>query len=172
MIDNRTLPIETPEPAERIFFDDPAAAVQRLIELYERSARYLLDHFVATLGGRPPELISQVRDGVVDLVWTLNGYTPGLFPRTEVMELPFVYLNDPVAANLALADIYPDHLAEEYKGVEPMFLHSHAGQAIQTVSTEVHKPEDLAGVSVFLASAGSDYMTGQSLVVDGGMVLL
>ena len=101
-----------------------------------------------TLGGRPPELISQVRDGVVDLVWTLNGYTPGLFPRTEVMELPFVYLNDPVAANLALADIYPDHLAEEYKGVEPMFLHSHAGQAIQTVSTEVHKPEDLAGLKL------------------------
>ena len=31
---------------------------------------------------------------------------------------------------------------------------------------------DLAGVAVFLASAGSDYMTGQSLVVDGGMVLI
>ena len=54
-----------------------------------------------TLGGRPPELINQVRDGVVDLVWTVNGYTPGLFPRTEVMELPFVYVNDPVATNLA-----------------------------------------------------------------------
>ena len=101
-----------------------------------------------TLGGRPPELISQVRDGVVDLVWTLNGYTPGLFPRTEVMELPFVFVNDPVAANLALADIYPDHLAPEYKGVEPMFLHSHAGQAIQTVSKEVHTPEDLAGLKL------------------------
>lgn len=34
------------------------------------------------------------------------------------------------------------------------------------------RPEDLAGVSVFLASAGSDYMTGQSLLVDGGMVLV
>ena len=33
-------------------------------------------------------------------------------------------------------------------------------------------PGDLAGVSVFLASAGSDYMTGQSLAVDGGMVLI
>jgi len=32
--------------------------------------------------------------------------------------------------------------------------------------------EDLAGVACFLASADSDYMTGQSLVVDGGMVLI
>lgn len=34
------------------------------------------------------------------------------------------------------------------------------------------KAEDLVGVARFLASAESDYMTGQSLVVDGGMVLV
>ena len=34
------------------------------------------------------------------------------------------------------------------------------------------QPDDLVGVSIFLASEGSDYMTGQSLVVDGGMVLV
>lgn len=34
------------------------------------------------------------------------------------------------------------------------------------------KAEDLVGVSRFLASSDSDYMTGQSLVVDGGMVLV
>ena len=33
-------------------------------------------------------------------------------------------------------------------------------------------PEDLAGTAVFLASADSDMMTGQTLVVDGGMVML
>jgi TRAP-type C4-dicarboxylate transport system substrate-binding protein len=44
-----------------------------------------------TLGGTPPELVQQARDGVVDLVWTVNGYTPGQFPRTEVFELPGVF---------------------------------------------------------------------------------
>ncbi len=32
-------------------------------------------------------------------------------------------------------------------------------------------PEDIAGPAAFLASADSDYITGQSLMVDGGMVL-
>lgn len=101
-----------------------------------------------TLGGRPPELINQVRDGVVDLVWTVNGYTPGLFPRTEVVELPFVYVNDPVATNLALYDMFESDLKQEYKGVEVMFLHVHAGQAIHMRNKEVRKPSDLAGMKM------------------------
>ena len=42
------------------------------------------------LGGRPPALYDQVRDGVADIVWTLPGYTAGRFPRMEVFELPFM----------------------------------------------------------------------------------
>ncbi len=101
-----------------------------------------------TLGGRPPELINQVRDGVVDLIWTVNGYTPGLFPRTEVMELPTVFKNDPVAANLAMYDMYDEYLADDYKGVEPMFLHVHAGQAIHMAEKPVHSPADLKGMDM------------------------
>ncbi|MBU3059647.1 MAG: hypothetical protein KO540_26030, partial [Pseudomonas indica] len=67
-----------------------------------------------SLGGAPPELISQVRDGVVDLIWTVNGYTPGLFPRTEVFELPFIHTNDIKATNLAIRAMFDEHLAEEY----------------------------------------------------------
>lgn len=98
-----------------------------------------------TLGGRPPELIHQVRDGVVDLVWTVNGYTPGLFPRSEVFELPGVHKNDTAATNLALMDLFESDLKEEYKGVEVMFLHVHAGQGIHMRDTEVRSPADLAG---------------------------
>ncbi|WP_428647010.1 TRAP transporter substrate-binding protein [Roseibium sp.] len=101
-----------------------------------------------TLGGRPPELINQVRDGVVDLVWTVNGYTPGLFPRTEVFELPGIHTNDPAATNLALMDLYESDLKDEYKGVEVMFLHVHAGQAIHMRDTEVHSPADLEGKKI------------------------
>lgn len=98
-----------------------------------------------SLGGKPPELIQQVRDGVVDLVWTVNGYTPGLFPRTEVFELPTVHINDPVATNLAMYDLFKEQLAGEYVGLEVMFLHVHAGQGIHMVDSEVRKPFDLSG---------------------------
>ena len=101
-----------------------------------------------TLGGRPPELINQVRDGVVDLVWTVNGYTPGLFPRTEVMELPNVYLDDPVAANLAMHELFDDALSQDYQGVEVMFLHVHGGNALHTTDVEVRSPADAEGLNL------------------------
>ncbi|MGM0583432.1 MAG: TRAP transporter substrate-binding protein [Pseudomonadota bacterium] len=101
-----------------------------------------------TLGGRPPELAQQARDGVVDLVWTLNGYTPGLFPRTEVFELPTVFTNDPGAANVAMGRMFDEHLAEDYRGLEVMFLHAHAGQGIHTRETEARKPADLEGMKL------------------------
>lgn len=101
-----------------------------------------------SLGGSPPELIRQVRDGVVDIIWTVNGYTPGLFPRTEVFELPFVHINDIAATNLAMGDMFDEYLAEEYTGLKVLFLHVHAGQAIHMVDQEVRSPADLEGLSI------------------------
>jgi meso-butanediol dehydrogenase/(S,S)-butanediol dehydrogenase/diacetyl reductase len=34
------------------------------------------------------------------------------------------------------------------------------------------QPEDMVGIARYLASPASDYMTGQSLMIDGGMVLV
>lgn len=101
-----------------------------------------------SLGGKPPELIQQARDGVVDIVWTVNGYTPGLFPRTEVFELPGIYKNDTTATNLAMFDMFESDLRQEYKGVEVMWLHVHGGQAIMTVDKEVRSPADMAGMKM------------------------
>jgi TRAP-type C4-dicarboxylate transport system substrate-binding protein len=102
-----------------------------------------------SLGGTPPQLINQVRDGVVDIVWTVNGYTPSLFPRSEVYELPFVHTNNATATNLAMRDMFLNGaIAEDFKDVKVMFLHVHAGQGIQMAEKEVRTPEDLKGLKM------------------------
>jgi len=101
-----------------------------------------------SLGGKPPQLINQARDGVVDIVWTVNGYTAGLFPRTEVFELPFVYVNDPAATNLAMRAMFDKYLKQEYQGVHVLFLHVHQGQGIQMVDKLVRQPDDLKGLKM------------------------
>ncbi|WP_211596165.1 AMP nucleosidase [Paracoccus aestuariivivens] len=55
MTDRRQLPVDTPPPAEMVYFDDPDAAVQHLIALYERASHFLLDRFVLTLQGETPK---------------------------------------------------------------------------------------------------------------------
>lgn len=101
-----------------------------------------------SLGGRPPELVQQARDGIVDMIWTVNGYTPGVFPRSEVFELPNVHTNNPTATNLAMADMFETDLKQEYQGLEVMFLHTHAGQAIQMRDKRIDAVEDLKGVKL------------------------
>jgi meso-butanediol dehydrogenase / (S,S)-butanediol dehydrogenase / diacetyl reductase len=34
------------------------------------------------------------------------------------------------------------------------------------------RPEDIVGTALYLASSDSDYLTGQLIMVDGGMVLV
>lgn len=101
-----------------------------------------------SLGGKPPQLVRQVRDGVVDIIWTVNGYTPGLFPRTEVFELPFIHTNNTEATNLAMYEMFDEYLAPDFEGMKVMFLHVHAGQGIQMVDKEIRKPSDFEGLKI------------------------
>lgn len=130
-------------PAQTKMLEPWAKAVEE-----NAGGRVKIELFPAmSLGGTPPELIQQARDGIVDLVWTLTGYTAGLFPRTEVFELPFIHTNNPRATNLAMHEMLAD-LADEYQGVEVMFMHVHGGQAIHMVDKPVRSPADLAGTKI------------------------
>ena len=98
-----------------------------------------------SLGGTPPQLVRQVADGVVDIIWTVNGYTPGLFPRSEVFELPTIFTNDITATNLAMRAMFDEYLAPEYEAMHVLFNHVHAGQAIQMAKDPVRTVADTQG---------------------------
>ncbi|MEH6494818.1 MAG: TRAP transporter substrate-binding protein [Pseudomonas marincola] len=105
-----------------------------------------------SLGGKPPQLPRQVRDGVVDMAWFVNGYAAGLYPRTEVFELPGVHQGQSAATNRAMFEMYDEYLAAEYKGLVPLTLHVHGGGALHMVDKEVRSPADLKGVKIRIPS--------------------
>ncbi len=119
------------------------------------------------LGGKPPQLVDQVRDGVVDIIWTLPGYTAGRFSRLEVFELPFVHV-DPLSSTLALQDFQAKHLKEEFKDYKVLLLHVHAGSMFMTKRKAIKKMSDLKGLKIRTATrAGGWYLKSVGAVPIG-----
>jgi meso-butanediol dehydrogenase/(S,S)-butanediol dehydrogenase/diacetyl reductase len=82
---------------------------------------------------------------------TVNGFAPGVVdtPLWKQLDADLVAIGDAKEPGQAMRDFSAGILL---------------GRAAQ--------PEDIAGTALFLASADSDYMTGQVVMIDGGMVLV
>jgi TRAP-type transport system periplasmic protein len=108
-------------------------------------------YWLMQLGGTAPQVIDQVRDGVVDIGWTLPGFTPGRMPRVEPFELPFVH-KDALSTTLALQDFQEKYLlTQDLKDYHPLLLHVQQGFLFQT-KQPVLKMEDLKGMKIRAAS--------------------
>lgn len=99
------------------------------------------------LGGKPPQLFDQVRDGVADIVWTVPGYTRGRFPLTEVFELPFV-AGTAEATSQASWDFYQKYMQDEYKDVHPILIHTHAPGQFHMRDKPINTLADLQNMKV------------------------
>ncbi len=104
-------------------------------------------HAAMGLGGTPPTLIDQVVDGVVDVVWTLAGYTPGRFPRAEVFDLPFIAAGAEPTSRAAWR-FYEQHLTEELADIPPIALHVHGPGNFHMRAPAVERLGDLDGRTV------------------------
>ena len=103
------------------------------------------------LGGKPPQLLDQVRDGVVDVIWTVPGFTAGRMPRVEPFELPFVH-KDALSTTLALQDYQDKYLKNtDLKDYHPLLMHAQQGYLFQT-KNPILKMDDLKGVKIRAAS--------------------
>ena len=99
------------------------------------------------LGGTPPQLFDQARDGVVDLVWTLPGNTPGRFPAIESIELPFVAHKRAIVNSKAVAELGPTHFANDFREVKPICIWAHDHGLIHA-NKQVKTMEDLRGLKL------------------------
>ena len=99
------------------------------------------------LGGSVPQLYDQVKDGVVDVIWTVAGYSAGRFPLVEVFELPF-FMNNAEASSKALWDYVQLHDMDEFKDVHPIAFHLHGGGVFHMIKKPIVHRSDLKGMKV------------------------
>jgi TRAP-type C4-dicarboxylate transport system substrate-binding protein len=100
------------------------------------------------LGGRQPQLFDQARDGVVDIVWTVAGSTPGRFPRLEVFELPF--LSHAIGEKTAPAvwEFYETFAKDELKDVKPLAVWGFGKGILFTKDVVIKTPADAKGLKL------------------------
>jgi TRAP-type C4-dicarboxylate transport system substrate-binding protein len=99
------------------------------------------------LGGTPPQLFDQAKDGVADIVWTLPTYQAGRFTKSEVFELPFLTRNAETASP-ALWEYVQKNSLDEFKGVKPIFMHFHDGATFHFGKVGPKNLEEMKGLKV------------------------
>ena len=100
-----------------------------------------------SLGGTPASLYDQARDGVVDIIWTVAGYTPGRFPISETFELPFI-MTDAESSSRAAWRFWEEYMQEETADVRMLAVHLHGSGVFHMNAPAVETPEDLQGRTV------------------------
>ena len=99
------------------------------------------------LGGTPANLYDQAKDGVVDVVWTLPGNTPGRFPRVEVFELPFM-MTSAEATSKAYWEYINTVAKDEFKDVHVVAVNVHGPGFFHSREKQIKSVADLKGMKV------------------------
>jgi TRAP-type C4-dicarboxylate transport system substrate-binding protein len=99
------------------------------------------------LGGTPPQLFDQARDGVADIIWTIPTYQAGRFSKSEVFELPFMAKNAENGSP-ALWEYIQKNSLDEFKGTKLLAAHLHDGSSLHFTSKRVTNLDELKGLKV------------------------
>lgn len=97
----------------------------------------------------PPQTFDAVKDGVVDVSFTVHGYTPGRFVFTKMTE--FAFLGDSAESiSVAYQRMYEKHLArlEEHKGVKVIAMFSHGPGHMYSVKQPFDSVASLANMKI------------------------
>nr|WP_240789535.1 TRAP transporter substrate-binding protein [Pseudooceanicola onchidii] len=114
----------------------------------ESDGRIKIDRYPSMqLGGKPPELVDQVMDGVADIVWTVTGYTPGRFPRSEAFEMPFTMTNGEDTSRAYWQYVEKNMLDQDFKDLKMLAVWVHGPGLIHS-KKPITTVADLNGVKL------------------------
>ena len=98
------------------------------------------------LGGKSADLVQQLEDGVVDMIWTIAGFTPGRFPGLEGVELPFMNTGLSATQSPAVMEFADKWLKDnEFKGIKIICIHTTDAAMLHSVNKPVKTLEDWKG---------------------------
>jgi len=103
--------------------------------------------------GSPVAQADLVKKGVADIALIVPGYTPGVFPKTSVAELPFLY-GSAAEATDDLLDLYENGLiAEDFKNYKLIGIFGTPTYGLITPKQGITTPEQIKGWRIRTPSA-------------------
>ena len=95
----------------------------------------------------PPGTFDAVRNGLADMSYTVQGYTPGRFVTTQMAEVPFLG-NSSESVSAAFQRMYNKYpaIAAEHQGVKVLAVFTHGPGIVFNTKRTIAKADDLAGL--------------------------
>ncbi|HSF96758.1 MAG TPA: TRAP transporter substrate-binding protein [Thermohalobaculum sp.] len=104
--------------------------------------------FPAQTLGKAPEGYDNAKNGVADIAWTLQGYTAGRFPLSQIVELSGLFETAEVGS-CAFQKLYDSGaLDAEYGETHVLFVHTHGPGHLHTKGKAVTSLADLQGLKI------------------------
>lgn len=96
----------------------------------------------------PPQTFDAVKNGVVDLAYIVDGYTPGRFTLSRAAEMPFLG-NSAESVSVAYQRVFKKYFekAGEHKGVKVLAVATHGPGQLYT-KRPINSLDDLRGLKI------------------------
>jgi len=97
--------------------------------------------------GKPPHQFDNAVKGITDIAFAIHSYTPGRFPLTSALRLPFLVQNGEKGSEI-LWEMSQKYLQDEYKKVKVLWTFCHGPGQIHTTKKQIKTLEDLKGLKL------------------------
>jgi TRAP-type transport system periplasmic protein len=140
------------------FVGDQHAMSQWLIKWSEglekgSGGRIAVKRFPSAQMGPTPQHYDFARTGQADVAWFLHGGTPGRFPLTEIVNLPFMVGSAEIGTKvLNDSALRAKYLDAEHKGIKLLMLFTHQPGGPHTTKKAIRSLDDFKGLRLRFAS--------------------